>query len=238
MSFRVVSLTGLMKGTMSKTSFFKKFRKPLAVSASIVFLLSSIGLGTQVYLNTSPTLTLTNENSVTLGEVNGASVDHVIQEITKHKDDKEFFIFIRSPGGSVDAGNRLINVMKDKKNLTCVVNFAASMAFSILQQGCNKRLVTENAILMQHHVSVGGYFTIKDLREILPLIEAMEDGLNKGDAARMGLTIEEFRKKLGNEWWIKGAAEALRENAADAVVKVLVQMDLTKEQLADAPVSN
>ena len=101
---------------------------------------------------------LTTNNSVILrGPVNSISVSKWIYNINKIKTD-DIYIYIKSPGGSVTSGNLFIEQIKSLsesgKNIHCIAEFAASMAFIILQS-CPNRYGLFSSILMQHQISFG-----------------------------------------------------------------------------------
>ena len=79
-------------------------------------------------------------------------------EKTGKIDSKEIYIYISSPGGSVMEGMKIVDLIKSLeksgRQVSCISDFSASMAFIILQS-CPKRLATFSSILMQHQMSLG-----------------------------------------------------------------------------------
>jgi len=165
---------------------------------------------------------LTDTNHVTLrGPVNEASVSQLIVNMS-NIDNDSIILYLSSPGGSVIAGQHLIQYIDylklRGKTFHCVADYAASMAFDILQS-CDYRYVTPSSILMQHQMSYhlhGQYFNVRSHQR---LIDAMASDMVKRDAKRMGLTEEEFINNIKSDWWFLGA-EAVASNAADELIHV------------------
>ena len=77
------------------------------------------------------TINLTNDNFVALrGTVTSQSVAEVISNLIDKNDDVRY-IFLSTNGGSVIAGLKLINTIKDLENLGIVVNCIADTAISM-----------------------------------------------------------------------------------------------------------
>jgi ATP-dependent Clp protease protease subunit len=163
-----------------------------------------------------------SENHVTLrGEVNSIMVSKAIVEMGQLEGD-EILIYISSPGGSISAGNSLIqymNYLRHKgKTITCVADIAASMAFSIFQE-CDNRYVTPSSVLMQHQMGVGLKDQYENLKSYLKLLEAMNEDYLHRESARIGLTYDEFKAKILSDWWLYGE-QNVESNVADQVVYV------------------
>lgn len=171
------------------------------------------------------------------GEINEESMSKAIVEIGNIESD-EVLIFLCSPGGSVLAGNNLIqkmNYLRQKgKTFTCVADQAASMAFAIFQ-ACDNRYVTPSSILMQHQMSVGLQDQYENLKNRIVLLDAINQQAVTTQANRIGLSVEEFKKKVLSDWWLYGETGVF-ENAADKMVQVGCSLELlegTNEQIIE-----
>jgi len=152
------------------------------------------------------------------GEVNEISAAKLIHQISTSKSN-EVLLFIDSPGGSVLAGLRIINIIENSgKKVTCIASHAASMAFAILQS-CQKRYVLEDTIIMQHVMSYSLNGREPNNFQLANLLHKINVFMDKKQAKRIGLSYEEFRDKVRDDWWLFGD-DAVKNNAADAVVKV------------------
>ena len=108
-------------------------------------------------LSSAKLITLNNENTVILrGPVDENSVSSVVTNLNKI-DESKINLYINSPGGSVHHGNVLIEEIRglqaSGKEINCIADFAASMAFIILQS-CSNRYALNSSVLMQHQMSL------------------------------------------------------------------------------------
>ena len=108
------------------------------------------------YLSNSIVLTTDNHLSV-LGPIDDDLVNSAIENSALlNKNNNYTYIYLNSPGGSVVAGQKyinLINSLKRTKKIMCISEFAASMAFHILQH-CDYRYVLKTSKMMQHQISL------------------------------------------------------------------------------------
>lgn len=154
--------------------------------------------------------------------VNQAMADKFVakvDELVKADSKAAINVVIDSPGGSVDAGRKMIVKMKatDAPFHCYVDGMAASMAAMIFEQ-CDKRYVQEYAVVMFHEMSFGGLegpaFQLKSYMD-----HAIKHWtlIQKDTAARIGIDLKDFQDRSREEWWLI-ADEAVNENVADAVV--------------------
>jgi len=172
-------------------------------------------------------VTLSSTNTVILrDEVSVDSVSKIILQLTKMKSDV-IYIYLNSPGGNIVEGFRLMNTIKvlqeSGKNVVCIADYAASMAFSILQS-CTTRLIIENGIIMQHQAAISLVGQMTRVREDLRMSELLVEKLNKGDADRLKMSLKDFKNRINDDWWMFDK-EAIDNKAADAVT--LVKCDLS-----------
>ena len=184
--------------------------------------------------------TISSASMINLEEDNLVSIKGVIDQDTSNKffnDLKDFSsnsldIFITSPGGSVMEGMKMIDYIKTLQNLNVQVNcygdFAASMAFVILQS-CTNRYAMESSVLMQHQMSLGMTGPIENIKSYFKMIQDIENKLNFDQAKRIGLTFDEFNRKIFNDWWISGAT-AVVENVVDKLVDIKCSSKLMKDK--------
>ena len=103
------------------------------------------------------------------------------------------YIYIDSPGGDVDSGQKILQYIQFKKDtnktIMCVAWEAHSMAFNIFQS-CNYRYVLPDSKLMQHQMSM------KNLNGNI-------ENLN--------------RAKIMNDWFLYGE-DIVKNNVADAMI--------------------
>lgn len=156
----------------------------------------------------SDTLVVNPKRTVTvLGEIGGNALEasHKLLQLGDSKED--VYLIINSPGGSINAGDILIDAMEAVKSrgikIKCVTTImTASMAYSIYMH-CDERFATSNALLLYHPARVSGNFSLTDadaleigadLKEInLELLDYLEDVMGM-DRALLEQTF--YREKL------------------------------------------
>ena len=134
-----------------------------------------------------------------VGPVNESTANLVVAQmlfLESENPDKDIFMYINSPGGSVSAGLSIYDTMQFIKPdvSTLCMGIAASMGAFLLGAGAKgKRLALPNARVMIHQPSGGAQGQATDIeiqaREILKLREA----LNQIMADRTGQPIEKIR---------------------------------------------
>lgn len=175
------------------------------------------------------TIELTKENSVVLrGEVDAMSVAKVQAELFKKAEaGNDLYLVLDTPGGSVDAGNSLIDSVKGMKvKVHTVTLFAASMGFQIVQN-FGDRLVTRSGVLMSHRASGGVQGHMPG--EINTRMSFYMDDLERLDLAaakRMKMPLKAYQSLIRDEYWTQGR-KAVKERAADRVVDVRCGSDMT-----------
>ena len=173
-------------------------------------------------------ITLTPSNTVVLdGEVNGNSVAQVMHDLYVSPAETQY-LFINSPGGSIIDGLKLVNFLHSTdKNIVCVANFAASMAFVILQS-CKTRLVTEDAVIMQHVASYSVQGQEPNNYSLVNFVRSIIKKMDKMQAERLGMTVEQFKSRTRDDWWLFDG-DAVTEKAADGVVYPTCSPELAKQ---------
>jgi len=175
-----------------------------------------------VYSN-KKTIHLTNDNFVALrGVVSSQSVAEVISNLIDKNDDVRY-IFLSTNGGSVTAGLKLINTIKDLENsgitVNCIADTAISMGFVIFQS-CSNRMVLPHSTLMQHQMSLSGVRgKLLELNSYMLHINKVEDELNLMQATRINMSQLDFENKINNDWWLT-TSESIENNVADEIVNI------------------
>lgn len=128
------------------------------------------------------------------------------------------YLVLYTPGGNIDAGSRLLSYLKTRPDITCIVQRADSMGFTILQ-ACAHRYVLGHSILMQHQATLGLPPTkIANLLSEVKSILAQQAELDTLQASRMKLSLKEFQKLVHDDLWIYSGSKAVELNAADKVI--------------------
>lgn len=176
----------------------------------------------------STKISLSEKNLVVLrGEVSSESVAKLSQQIIA-SEEKEIYLYISSPGGSILAGESLIYAMRTSgKKINCIVSVGISMAFAIAQ-GCDKRYVMPHSIMMQHVASYGIQGQDPNNRSMFKFTTEMIEELDRAQAKRLNMPLSEFKAKTRDDWWMYGE-NSVKNGAADAVAEVSCSRELAQK---------
>ena len=140
---------------------------------------------------------LLEDRIIFLGEgVNDTVASLVVAQLLylENRDpDKDIYLYINSPGGSVTAGMAIHDTMNHIKCDVCTicVGMAASMGAFLLAAGTKgKRLALPNSEIMIHQPSAGTQGQITDMALHLKRLEMVKDRMNRILADNTGKPIE------------------------------------------------
>ncbi len=159
-----------------------------------------------------------------VGPVNDQTANIVVAQmlfLESENPDKEIFLYINSPGGSVSAGLSVYDTMQFIKPdvSTLCMGLAASMGAFLLAAGTKgKRLALPNSRIMIHQPSGGAQGQATDIeiqaREILRLRET----LNQILADRTGQSIDKIKSDSERDYFMS-APEARDYGLIDQVIE-------------------
>ena len=168
---------------------------------------------------------LTKSNTVALSEeVDGTSVSEVIatvSKLNKLKTDAPIYLYLRTPGGSVQAGLEMYEALRgSRRPIHTITMFAASMGFQTVQQ-LGRRYVFQNGVLMSHHAAgavegeIGGSAPSQmDNRKSFwesRILEMDQQTVNRTNGKQ---TMASYHKAYENELWLTGR-QAVNQGYAD-----------------------
>ena len=176
----------------------------------------------------SISITLNNTNHISIkGPIDGSLSSKWVNEIYKNKE-KNLYIYISSPGGSVVDGYQIVEaintVSQNGINVYCIGDVSISMAFVIFQS-CPYRYIRKSSILMQHQMSFGTKGEIEKVKSYVNFINNMKKEINLEQSKRLKLKLEDFENKIMNDWWLYGN-DIIKNNAADKIITVICSNDL------------
>ena len=134
--------------------------------------------------------------------------------------DKDIWLYINSPGGSITAGMAIYDTMQYIKPdvATIAMGMAASMGQFLLSSGAKgKRYATPHTRVLMHQPSGGFGGTATDVRINAELILHMKRVLAELTAEQTGKTIEQINADADHDRWFT-AQEALEYGFIDHVV--------------------
>ncbi|MFR3635670.1 MAG: ATP-dependent Clp endopeptidase proteolytic subunit ClpP [Sutterella sp.] len=156
------------------------------------------------------------------GEVNDQSASSVIGQLLfleSENPDKDIYLYINSPGGSVTAGMGIYDTMRfirPKVNTICV-GLAASMGALLLSSGeKGKRFALPHSRVMIHQPLGGMQGQATDLEIVAREILRTKAELNKILADNTGKPIEEVARDTERDYWLT-AEEALKYGLIDRI---------------------
>lgn len=134
--------------------------------------------------------------------------------------DRDIYLYINSPGGSVTAGMAIYDTMQYVKPdvVTVGMGMAASMAQFLLTAGApGKRYITPHTRVLLHQPLGGAGGSATEIRINADLILGMKKELAAITASRTGKTVEQVEADGDRDHWFT-AQEALEYGFVDRVI--------------------
>ena len=139
--------------------------------------------------------------------------------------DRDIFLYINSPGGSVTAGMAIYDTMQYIKNdvITIAMGMAASMGQFLLTAGAKgKRFALPNAEILMHQPSAGLGGSATDIRIQAQQLIRLKQRMSELIAHHSGQTTEQIIKDSDRDRWFTpveaqeyGLIDAIMHSAAD-----------------------
>lgn len=177
-----------------------------------------MGLGDSVYQR------LLKERIIWLGgEVRDDDANAICAQLlllAAEDPERDIYLYINSPGGSVTAGMAIYDTMQYVKPdvVTVGMGLAASMAQFLLTAGApGKRYITPHARVLLHQPLGGAGGSATDIRINADLILGMKKELAQITASRTGKSVEQVEADGDRDHWFT-AQEALEYGFVDQVI--------------------
>jgi ATP-dependent Clp protease, protease subunit len=176
------------------------------------------GLGDQVYNR------LLGERIIFLGQ---AVDDDIANKITAQllmlaaESDKEIYLYINSPGGSVTAGMAVYDTMHYIKNdvVTIAMGFCASMGQFLLTAGAKgKRFSLPHTKILMHQPSAGLAGSATEVRIYAEQLLRTKREMAELIAYHSGQSVEQITKDSDRDRWFT-AQEAMKYGLIDGVLE-------------------
>ena len=166
-------------------------------------------------------LSLNDSNTIVIeGEI-GDSAVLIANLITKKAhSNKEIYILINSPGGSVFDGALIVSAIQASPVpvKTVCLQLCASMA-SIIHSYGTERYMLDRSILMFHDAAGGLQGTVPQMLTRLNFINRYTSKMDANIARRAGLSVEEFLNRIKAELWLD-AEDSVAQHFADGIVSL------------------
>ena len=175
------------------------------------------GLGDQVFNR------LLDERIIFLGQ---AVDDDIANRITAQllllatDPEKDIFLYINSPGGSITAGMTVYDTMQYIKNdvVTIAMGMAASMGQFLLTAGAaGKRFALPNAEILIHQPSAGLAGSATDIKIHAEQLLRTKKKMTDLSARHSGQTVEQWTRDADRDHWFS-AQEAKEYGLIDRVI--------------------
>lgn len=161
--------------------------------------------------------------SVLKGGINPYTVNPILKTIRDldNLDNGKIYLIINSYGGSVESGMELVSMIKSTKNpIICIIESKAYSMAAILATYCTRTYIHKYASVMFHEAT----FTIIGKENVVEnRLRIMQKSINiihKEVANNLNIPIEEYKKKIRNEWWLT-ANESVQRGVARGIVTKL-----------------
>ncbi len=162
-----------------------------------------------------------------VNENNMAELSAKMHQLSLEDQNKDIYLFINSPGGSVTAGLMFYDMMNLIPNdvVTIGMGMCASMGQFLLTTGAEgKRFITPNARVLLHQPSGGYGGTTSDIRTQAQLITQMKHQLAGITASRTGKSVEQVNIDGDRDRWFT-AEESLEYGFVDHVISSFKEID-------------
>lgn len=156
------------------------------------------------------------------GEFSNEMADIVVPQLLfleTNDPDKDIYMYINSPGGSIDAMYAIHDVMQYIKCDVCTMAYghAASAAAFILMAGTKgKRAALPNTEIMIHEMAGGLQGKAKDMRNRWKTLDRLDTKLNKDLAKYTGQPLKKVEKDVRLDFYMD-AEEAKEYGIIDKV---------------------
>ena len=143
-----------------------------------------------------------------VGPVNDGTANLVVAQLLfleSENPDKDIFLYINSPGGSVSAGLSIYDTMNFVKPdvSTMCLGMAASMGSFLLMAGAKgKRLALPNSRVMIHQPSGGAQGQASDIEIQAREIIKTREQLNRIYAERTGQPVDRIAADMERDYWM------------------------------------
>ncbi len=157
------------------------------------------------------------------GEINDVTADLVVAQmifLEAEDPDKDIYLYINSPGGSITSGMAIYDTMQYIKCevSTICIGMAASMGSFLLAAGAKgKRKTLPNSEIMIHQPLGGTQGQATDIAIHAQRILSIKEKMNKILSERTGQDIEKIKNDVERDYFM-GAEDALEYGIVDEII--------------------
>lgn len=157
------------------------------------------------------------------GEINKELADKIVRQLLLLEADdaeKTIYMYIDSPGGDVDAGFAIFDIIRFIKTPVILIGMgliASAAALILLAVDKEKRVGLPNSRYLIHQPSSGMKGVATDIEIHAKEIEKTRAALNKIIADQTGRDVEQVAKDTERDYWL-GAEEAVSYGLISRVI--------------------
>lgn len=185
-------------------------------------------------------ITLTENNHVLLrGGVDEQSVAKVMEGLSavleKRKNvNMPIYLVLDTPGGSVDAGFRLYEFLRQYPNVHTITIGSYSMGAVLVEMLPGKRMIVETGVIMFHRMAVAfpRHHNMDQIDARLRFFHAQEDMVVRKIAERTGIELGKMNKMIDEDLFLS-ASQALEQNFVDKIVGIKCTKDVINKKVTE-----
>lgn len=171
---------------------------------------------------------LTYKNTVVLdGEINPVSTDTFIKALIGARgmlpEKETLYVLVVSQGGQYYSGQLIKKTLQNMRNIQLICKYCASAAGEIFGTtgAGHKRLVIEKSIMLMHEMYMP-HMTAEMSKNpaILKSLQRDSDEFNAAHYKTIGISKEEYEKKILNKEWTLYNTEIIKWKLADEFVTI------------------
>lgn len=193
----------------------------------IMALLLFLSLSVPTFAKPLETIELTGNNVVLLNtEMNDANMDTFIAAVAGKRimlgdETTPLYILIVSGGGTYGSSLKVKKLFEVIPSLQVICKYCASAAGMVFVTHKGPRLAIKKSILLMHEMFLQ-HATIKDVSNTfeMRLFWQNNEDFNKLHYDLIGISREEYEKKIVGKQWIVEGEEIVKLHLADKVVKI------------------
>lgn len=199
----------------------------------IAFLLLTpfIALGAESKIILEPHNTVVIRGPIDDSSMSKAQIQLTTLVIKRGLKDYPIYLVLDSPGGSISDGQDFIEFASTIKNLKTITMFAASMASAIVQALPGERIAIKTAWMMFHRAKgqFSGQFETGEVESRLQMAQKLVRRLEKTNATRLGLKLEDYKARVVNEYWLD-SDDMIADKAVDRIAQIVCTPDLYRKK--------
>lgn len=148
------------------------------------------------------------------------------------------YMLLASPGGNFSEYRRLKYIINKLPGLVLICRYCASTAGALFGTFPGPRYVTADSELLMHEMYVDHVTSASLTKTNLDSLKKASDEFNEEIYKQLGITKQQYQKKIENNEWILKGQGIVNHNMADKVVSIACDDFLQAAAPATCGISN